>query len=208
LMAYQLSGNLNDGVLNMLNAKYILYENKQGDNVAERNPNALGNAWFVNNVSFVKGAAEEMKSLFHFNSKDSAHISPTEIAYVDEQYKSAVGSFVTRDSNSIITMNSFDNDAITYKSKTAVNQIVVFSEIYYKDWKAYIDGKPADYFKANYVLRGMNIPSGEHTIEFKFEPKAFFIGDKIGRICSWITALLLVALLARIFLKKNKHTLT
>jgi uncharacterized membrane protein YfhO len=72
----------------------------------------------------------------------------------------------------------------------------VFSEIYYKDWKAYIDGKPAPYAKADYVLRAMLIPAGKHTIDFKFEPKAYYTGSTLTAIAGWILTLLMLGYIA------------
>ncbi|MEI2750419.1 MAG: YfhO family protein [Ferruginibacter sp.] len=90
-------------------------------------------------------------------------------------------------------MTAFDNDAITYKTQSNAAHVAVFSEIYYKDWKAYIDGKPASYFKANYVLRAMVVPAGSHTIEFKFEPALFYLGKNISNIATWLLMVLLLA---------------
>ena len=188
LSSNQLSGQPNPGVLNMLNAKWII--TGEGDKVAAvQNPGALGNVWFVKGVKFVNGLVAEMKALTGFNTKDSA--------VADESFKSAVTPFSPADSSASIRMTKFDNDAISYESNSATNNLAVFSEIYYKDWKAYIDGKPADHFKANYVLRAMVIPAGKHTIEFKFEPAIFFLSNTIGAIASWLLLLLLfVALFA------------
>lgn len=183
LMAYQLNGSPNTAVINMLNAKYVIHQ--QGNEVeATRNPGALGNAWFVNAVKFVNGPVEEMKALSDLNPKDTA--------IVDKKYKSMTGSYTAADSSASIKLKTFDNDAITYESNAAGNHIAVFSEIYYKDWKAYIDGKPADFFKANYVLRAMMIPAGKHTIEFKFEPAMYFLGYNISKYSNWLVFLLLI----------------
>ena len=184
LMTYQLNGNTNLSVLNMLNAKYII-QRQGNDQVAIKNPDAMGNAWFVNSVKFVKGAVEEMKAMNQF--------SPADTAIVDEQYKSLITAYAPKDSSSSIKMTTFDNDAITYKTQSNAAHVAVFSEIYYKDWKAYIDGKPASYFKANYVLRAMVVPAGSHTIEFKFEPALFYLGKNISNIATWLLMVLLLA---------------
>ncbi|MEO8770801.1 MAG: YfhO family protein [Ferruginibacter sp.] len=183
LMQYQLNGSPNISVLNMLNAKYVIQQ--QGNNlVAQKNPGALGNAWFVKAVKFVNGPVEEMKALYEFN--------PADTAIVDQKFKNLITGITPADSSSTIRQTVFDNDAITYKSSSTASHVAVFSEIYYKDWKAYIDGKPVDYFKANYVLRAMVVPAGSHTIEFKFEPTIYYTGKNIANISSWILALLLV----------------
>lgn len=182
LMAYQLYGRPNMAVVNMLNTRYVIQ--RQGNEVvAMKNPDALGNVWFVKAVRFVNGPVEEMKALTGLNPKDTA--------IVDEKYKSMISAYTVPDSADYIRMKTFDNDAISYESSSSGSHIAVFSEIYYKDWKATIDGKPADYFKTNYVLRGMLIPAGKHTIEFKFEPTVFFMGRNISNISTWLLMLLL-----------------
>ncbi|MBS1743708.1 MAG: YfhO family protein [Bacteroidetes bacterium] len=181
LMTYQLNGTPNVSVVNMLNAKYIIQH--QGDKTqAIRNPEAMGNAWFVKGVKLVNGPVAEMKALDDF--------SPADTAIIDQQYASLINGITPADSSATITMSSFDNDAISYKTTSNASHVAIFSEIYYKDWKAYIDGKPAPFFKANYVLRGMVVPAGNHTIEFKFEPAVYFTGDKIGMISSWLVAIM------------------
>ena len=181
LMQYQLNGSPNISVLNMLNAKYVIQQ--QGNNlVAQINHGALGNVWFVNAVKFVNGPVEEMKALYEFN--------PADTAVVDQKFKNLITAFTPKDSSSTIKQTVFDNDAITYKSSSTASHVAVFSEIYYKDWKAYIDGKPADYFKANYVLRALVVPAGNHTIEFKYEPTIYYTGKNIGNVSSWILAVL------------------
>ena len=184
LTAYQLSGpSPNIGVLNMLNTKYVI-QSQGNELVASKNPGALGNAWFVKAVQFVNGPIAEMKALTGFNPKDTA--------VVDGKYKSLVTGYTRADSSSAITMKTFDNDAISYESSSATANVAVFSEVYYKEWNAYIDGKKSPYFKANYVLRAMLVPAGKHLIEFKFEPTLFYTSKIIANIFTWLLMLLLV----------------
>ena len=188
LAANQLSGNPNVAVLNMLNTKYVIRQNQQGNAVsALTNPGALGNCWFIKSILFVKGPVEEMRSLNNFNPRDTA--------FVDESFKSKLTAFTPADSLASIRQTTFDNDAIQYESNATGSHAAIFSEVYYKDWKAYIDGKPADCFKANYVLRGLVIPAGKHTIDFKFEPAAYYLGITITKISSAILSLLVLGYL-------------
>ena len=197
LMAYQLSRNTNMNVINMLNTKYFIQQ--QGDNkIANLNPMALGNVWFVKGIKYVNGPTEEMKALNNFN--------PSDTAIVDNTFKSKIKSYSIADSTASIKQTTFDNDAITYQSKSNTDNIAVFSEIYYKDWKAYIDGKPADFFKANYVLRAMVIPAGKHNIEFKFEPASYYQGKMIANISSWLLILLLLGSIFSSVLMMKKKT--
>jgi len=186
LIEYQLSGSPNPAVLNMLNTKYVIEENQQGKAPeAVQNPNALGNVWFVKNIKWVHGQVEEMKAMNNLN--------PAETAIVDDAFKTALaGSITPADSTASIKQVAFDNDDVKYESNSSGTHLAVFSEIFYKDWKAYIDGKPAVYGKANYVLRTMVIPAGKHSIEFKFEPKVYNTGYTITAISGWLLTLLVL----------------
>jgi hypothetical protein len=185
LATYQLSGQPNPAVINMLNTKYIIQKTADGKNeVAYPNPGALGNCWFVKGVVFVNGPVQEMKALNDF--------SPRDTAIVDNEFKSIVAGFVAADSNASIKQTAFDNMAIKYESNSNAANLAVFSEIFYKDWNAYIDGKLAPIAKANYVLRALVIPAGKHTIDFKFEPKVYNASYKISMITNWLLLALLI----------------
>ncbi|MFC4261695.1 YfhO family protein [Ferruginibacter yonginensis] len=195
LSAYQMSGRPNQAVLNMLNAKWFIVG--EGDKIqALQNPEALGNAWFVKNVRFVDGPAAEMKALTNLNTKDSA--------VADASYKDIITNYTAPDSLATIKMTQFDNDAITYESNSTSNNAAIFSEIYYKDWNAYIDGNKVPIFKANYVLRGLIIPAGKHKIEFKFEPTIFYTSKKVSDITNWVLFILILAAIALEIRKQQK----
>lgn len=183
LITYQLSGTPNPAVLNMLNAKYIIQPGqKQGDEIVIPNPGALGNCWLVKGVTYVDGAVAEMKALNNFEPKDTA--------VIDKIYQSKIGNFAAPDSTSYIKQTAFDNDEVKYESNTTAAQLAVFSEVYYKDWNAYIDGKKVDILKANYVLRALLLPAGKHNIEFKLEPYAYITGYKLNKYFNIILQLL------------------
>lgn len=185
LLAHQLNGNTNPSVINMLNTKYVIQQMGNNPPVALPNPGALGNVWLVKGITWVNGPVEEMKALDAFNPKDTL--------IIDESFRKEAGTPGSADSADAIKMTKFDNDRIDYESNTKEPRIAVFSEIYYKDWNAYVDDKPASFFKGNYVLRGMLLPAGKHNISFRFEPTIFFLGKKISLIASWITFLLFIA---------------
>jgi hypothetical protein len=185
LATYQLSRKINPSVLNMLNAKYIIQKSPDGkSSAAYPNPGALGNAWFVKAVKFVHGPAEEMRALDNFDPKDTA--------VVDDSFKNIVKDFVAADSSATIKQTSFDNTLIKYESNSSRANLAVFSEIYYKDWQASIDGKTAPIAKANYVLRALVIPAGKHSIEFKFVPKVFNTSYTTSLIGNWLLLLLII----------------
>jgi hypothetical protein len=146
---------------------------------------ALGNAWFVQETKMVDNADQEIDALTAFD--------PSKTAVVDKRFSEMLSGFAfAPDSTASIKLNSYEPNRLTYISEARTEQLAVFSEIYYdKGWKAFIDGKPADHFRANYVLRAMRIPAGKHEIEYRFEPKVFFIGEKI----SFASSLLLILLL-------------
>jgi hypothetical protein len=213
LIENQLSANiatLNEGfkqgklvenipVLNMLNTKYFLL-GETADKVV-RNPGALGNAWFVSDIKYVNSADEEMASLTGFNPKQTAIVRNT--------YKDVLGSFApSADPTAAIQLTSYDPNKLSYTSKSASPQLAVFSEIYYKDgkdWKAYIDGKYVPHIKANYVLRALQIPAGDHKIEFKFEPNFYSTGNIISLVGSLlIFALIGLAVYMEVKARKNE----
>jgi hypothetical protein len=185
LATYQLSGQPNPAVINMLNTKYIIQKSADGKNeMAYPNPGALGNCWFIKGARFVNGPVQEMKALNDF--------SPRDTAIVDNEFKAIVTGFVAADSNASIKQTAFDNMAIKYESNSNAANLAVFSEIFYKDWNAYIDGKLVPIAKANYVLRALVIPAGKHTIDFKFEPKVYKISFTISMITNWLLLALLI----------------
>ncbi len=198
LITYQLSGQPNPSVLNMLNTKYIIQEDQTGKKtIAYPNMQALGNCWFVKGVKFVNGAAEEMKALDNFDSKDTA--------VIDNSFKTAVNGFVPADSSATIRQTAFDNMDIKYESNSSAANLAVFSEIYYPDWNAYVDGKQTPVAKANYVLRALLVPAGKHSIEFKFEPKVYNISNTISLISTWFLVLLLIGFIFYTFKQKNNQ---
>lgn len=183
-------GNMN--VYNMLNTKYFIVPDQQGgDPVTQINMQAMGNAWFVNTARKVNNADEEINAL--------TDLVINETAVYDKRFEDLVKDHsFTKDSLSEITLTSYAPNHLKYSTKTTREQLAVFSEIYYADgWNAYIDGKSAPYFRANYILRAMFVPAGNHTIEFKFEPTEYRTGEMISYTSS--ITLILLALGAIVF---------
>lgn len=163
-------------VYNMLNTKYFIVNGQDNAPIAQRNQNALGNAWFVKDVHLVKNADAEIAALKDFH--------PEREAFVDMRYKLSETEFVV-DSTASIKLDSYDPEELNYTSENSHNGVAIFSEIFYdKGWNAYIDGELVPHFRANYVLRGLEIPAGTHQIKFKFEPKAFYTADTISLVFS------------------------
>ena len=169
----------NMAVLNMLNTKYFI--SPQG--VVQRNNAAMGNAWFVNEINIVENADAEIEALSGFN--------PANSAIVDKRFMvQFVDSLDNKEASIVLT--DYKPNYLKYTANSSKDGIVIFSEIYYdKGWNAYIDGNIQPHFRANYVLRGMSVPAGNHIIEFKFEPSTYIIGENVALVSSIILLLLL-----------------
>ena len=191
LFDYQIANN-NVEILNMLNVKYFIADDKE----FEQNTETNGNAWFVNTVKEVKTANEEIKALDSLDTKLSAVYKFT---------NAKINFPVVQVTDSLAKINLVENKIteLTYESENTVDQYAVFSEIYYKDgWNAYVDEVKVPYQRVNYVLRGMIIPKGKHTISFKYEPTVIKTGSTISLISY---AILLLFPVAGYFLTKKKN---
>ncbi len=173
-------------VLNMLNTKYVIYS---PDAMPIINPMAYGNAWFVNNYELVKSADEEIDAINDYDLNSTA--------IIDNKFADQLKDFhPDKDSTATISLISYEPNNLIYKYNSTIPQLVVFSEIYYnKGWEATIDGKPTEHLRADYILRSMKVPAGNHTIEFSFEPKIFIIGERISFIASLLLIILIIGTL-------------
>ncbi len=185
LKDYQIDKN-NMSVLNMLNTKYFIVKGENNAPTPQQNPNALGNAWFAANYKFVPNADSELLSLTTFD--------PKKIAFIDQIFKSQLSEFKPgADTTASIKLTSYKPNDLQYDYKSSTNQLCLFSEMYYdKGWNAFIDGKAAPHFRADYVLRAMVIPAGDHKIEFKFEPNSYIVGEKVSFASSILIILLVL----------------
>ena len=184
LFNYQISKN-NIEILNMLNVKYIIQTDSTGAAFPVQNPDVNGNAWFVQNIKFVQTADQEMKALDKLDTKNVAVMNATEFEIKNKAF--------AKDSVATIILDSYKPNHLKYTSKNSNEGLAVFSEMYYKNgWKATIDGKETEIFRANYALRALQIPAGKHTIEFKFEPQVVKTGSTIALFSSIGMLLLLI----------------
>ncbi|RNC86311.1 MAG: hypothetical protein ED556_08435 [Winogradskyella sp.] len=187
LMDFHIYKN-NTEVLNMLNTKYIITEDQSGRPVPTTQytePN--GNAWFVSKIKVVKTANEEILALDSLNTKNDAIILKSNFQEFNLKPKYTV------DSLSTISLKTFKPNHLEYESNNSNEGFAVFSELYYyKGWNAYIDGEVVPHTRVNYALRGLEIPKGKHTIEFKFEPKVVENGSKIALASSALLGILLL----------------
>ena len=182
--------------LDMLNMKYVIQQGKDGQGYVVPNPEALGNAWFVNEYRFVVNADSEINALTGLNPKITA--------IIDERFKDDVkGLSIIVDSAASIKLTSYAPDELKYHYTCNGDQLAVFSDIYYpKGWNAYVDGKLMPHVRADYVLRAMKLPSGSHDLDFKFEPTVYATGERIALAGS--SLILILAALA-IFLSFRKE---
>ena len=175
LIEFQLSKQ-NMQVYNMLNVKYFIIPGDDGEEVAQQNPDANGNAWFVKNIKYVQTADQEIRALDSTLTKSTVVVNENNI-----HKKITLSSEV--DSLAYIRLTEYSLNSLTYETSSKFDEFSVFSEIYYKDgWKSYIDGKLQPYTNVNYILRGLEIPKGEHIIKFKFEPSVIKTGNTISLI--------------------------
>lgn len=185
-------------ILNMLNTKYFIFPaGQQRQTVPILNPHAYGNAWFVNKVQYVNNANEEIDAL------DS--IIPTETAVVDARFKDVLKGATEsyKDSLSSIRLTSYTPNRLTYETNNAQDGIAVFSEIYYPDgWHVTIDGQPAELARADYILRTMYVPAGQHTIEMRFDPTSLHVTEGIAY---GALALLVIGIIVAVLIAKRKY---
>jgi uncharacterized membrane protein YfhO len=186
---YIAKNNIN--VLNMLNTKYIIADDDKGNIFTYENTDANGNAWFVSTIEKLNSANEEIRAL---DSLDTGNKAVTTQSIPTKNY--------SVDSTATINISIYKPNYLKYQSNNSDDGFAVFSEIYYgQGWKSFIDGKEVPHYRVNYVLRGMEIPKGKHTIEFKFEPEVIETGSMISLASSILLGLLI---LGGIFLRRQE----
>jgi hypothetical protein len=180
---------------NMLNAKYIIIDPGSEPLV---NDKVLGNAWFVENPVIVENANEEISGLNNFD--------PSKEALVDKVFSGQLtsGSYPLSPGDTISLASYLPNELV-YRYSASGDKLVVFSEIYYPEgWKCFIDGNESSHFRANYILRGMVVPGGDHEIRFSFEPASYITGNKVSLASSVLLILAILGFLAASVYRKNK----
>ncbi len=197
LIENQINKN-NMAVLNMLNTKYFIVPDANKAPVAQFNPEALGHAWFVDAIQMVDNADAEINALTGFR--------PDSVAIVDKRFAENLKGFTpAKDTLDYIKLESYAPNALVYHYITRNNGLAVFSEIYYpKGWNAYVDGTLTPHFRADYVLRAMVLPAGDHKVEFRFEPSVYRIGEKISLFSSILLIILVIGLGATEIWKAKK----
>ena len=180
-------------VLNMLNAKYFIVPLQANQTVAIENPYVYGNAWFVDKVTYVKNANEELDALGKLNLRHEA--------VADARFQSPLGESKNQDSTSIVKLTAYEPNQLTYDVRSATGGIVVFSEIFYPEWTATVDGKPVEIGRVDYVLRALNVDKGHHKVVLTFNPKSVKQTETVAYLSYGV--LLLVVLFAVYFKRKE-----
>lgn len=186
----------NSSVIDMLNTKYIIRKSSSGAMLALKNPSQLGAAWFVSSAKVVKNADDEMRALSTFN--------PSSEVLIDKRYNLEERTYNATGS---INLSSYKPNHLVYDVTAEDESFAVFSEIFYdKGWNAYVDGVLKDHYRVNYVLRGMPLPKGAYSVEFKFEPQSVALGSSIALVCSTLIYLLLASMFYFSMNKRKRST--
>ncbi len=173
-------------VLNMLNVKYVIQQNGEGGNVPTLNPNANGNAWFVDTLVGVGSANGEIRTLGNIDLGHEAVVNTSQFPNIN-RFDFQIDSLATA------TLTDYEPNRLIYKSSNPNAGVLVFSEMFYENgWNAYIDGQRKDHFRVNYVLRALKVPEGDHTITFKFEPQLIKRGSRITLASSILLGLIVI----------------
>jgi hypothetical protein len=192
---FHLSKEVHYPVLNMYNVKYVIYKDKKGLTYTP-NPEAFGNAWFVDELVKLDSQDEEIKKLDSISKK---------VAYYSEDYRELEGFDPGTDSTAYVKLTSYEPNRLEYETFNPEDGFIVFSENYYPyDWKAEIDGKPAKIYRVNYSLRGMKVHAGKHKIVMYFDPETVRKGAMIQLVFSIVLFLSLIFYGARIWMKRKK----
>lgn len=191
IIDYYMSGGINPNIINMLNTRYVIVPDGDGGEVVQRNPDALGNCWFVSNIEWVDNPNEEIEALADFN--------PLETAFIDKEWQPVFDNSAAYnnavDSSAYIKMTEYKNPGnILYESYSPNAQLAVFSEVYYKTWKAFVDGKEVEPLRANYILRALPLPAGKHNIEFRCVDELMITSGKISLYASILVGIVIVLL--------------
>ena len=179
-------GNKLFPVINMLNTKYFIMPLQGGANAPLPNPYAYGNAWFVDKVSYVNNANEELSAL---GTTDLRHT-----AVVDKAFSDVLGQSKVNDSTAMVRLEKYEPNKLEYSVSSKNGGVVVFSEIYYPGWNATVDGVEVPVGRANYILRAISVKPGSHKVVLDFHPKSVSVTETIAYIATAILMLMFVAI--------------
>ncbi len=191
----QVKGDSICPVINMLNTRYFVFPLQGGQTVPIQNPYALGNAWFVDKISYAKNANEEILKVGQIDLRHEA--------VADEKFHTQLGDAVTQDTTSTVDIKSYEPNQLTYEVNSGKGGVLVFSEIYYPGWTATIDGEPAELGRVNYILRALNVKPGKHEVVLSFFPKSVDVTESIAYTAYAILLLVLIGTAVMYWRKKK-----
>ena len=171
-------------VLNMLNTKYFIFPLQGGQTVPIQNPYVYGNAWFVDQITYVDNANKEIEAVGKIDLRHQA--------VADAKFKSQLGEATMQDTASIVKITSYEPNRLTYDVNSGKGGVLVFSEIYYPGWTATIDGEAVELGRVNYILRAIHIQPGQHQVELAFFPKSVDMTETIAYIAFVLLLLILI----------------
>lgn len=186
----KLNGDSISPVLNMLNTKFFIMPLQGGQTVPLKNPYAFGNAWFVDKVTYVNNANEELEMVGKLNLRAEA--------VADKKFRDVLGSSCEQDHHAQVTMKNYEPNQLTYEVESAKGGVLVFSENYYPEWTATIDGKEVPVGRVNYILRAIQVQPGKHQVVLSFFPKSV---DRTETVAYIAFALLVICILLGIGLE-------
>lgn len=182
-------------VLNMLNTKYFILPLQGGETMPVQNPNAFGNAWYVDNVLFVNNANEELDGM--------AKIDLSRQAVADKKFEAQLSQSVQQDSMAVVTMTKYAPNHLEYEAESSKGGVIVFSEIYYPGWTCTVDGREVELGRVNYVLRAVNVKAGKHKIVLDFHPQTVKTTETVAYTAFGILVLCLLVIIA-LYFKRRK----
>ena len=192
----QLNGDSISPVLNMLNTKFFIMPLQGGQTVPLKNPYAFGNAWFVDKLTYVDNANQEIERIGKMNLRTEA--------VADKKFKEQLGEAVAQDHSSVVTLQKYEPNQLTYEVESSKGGVVVFSEIYYPEWTATVDGEEVPVGRVNYILRAIQVKPGKHTVILSFFPKSVNRTETIAYISFALLVVLIILVCFNEFRKRKQ----
>ena len=192
----KVNGDSISPVLNMLNTKFFIMPLQGGQTVPLKNPYAFGNAWFVDKLTYVDNANQEIERIGKMNLRTEA--------VADKKFKQQLGEAVAQDHSSVVTLQKYEPNQLTYQVESSKGGVVVFSEIYYPEWTATVDGEEVPVGRVNYILRAIQVKPGKHTVVLSFFPKSVNRTETIAYISFALLVVLIILVCFNEFRKRKQ----
>jgi hypothetical protein len=192
----QVKGDSICPVINMLNTRYFIFPLQDGQTVPIQNPYALGNAWFVDKITYAQNANDEIAKVGQIDLRHEA--------VADAKFQAQLGDAVAQDTTSTVEIKSYEPNQLTYQVNSGKGGVLVFSEVYYPGWTATIDGEPAELGRVDYILRALSVKPGKHEVVLSFFPKSVDTTETIAYIAYAILLLVLAGAAFMAYRRKQK----